>query len=502
MAHCDSLTTSVYEMYDDARADSRTTLHAITEEAEAAEVCYGQRREARRLWLRRVRLWALEGLKRYREAARLTEAAVSGVLYEAGDSLARVNLLLSLIRYRSFGGDFEGAVEVLDRVRPLATVLAYDRRLHLRLSEASLQLDRGNARRARSIADRVVQQLQAAVAADAGGASADDLAFVEARARLIRAEAQMEQGDGPGAVEDLERSAEAYRRLGMLDRLSVALADLGEAHAMAGQPALSEARTEEAFRVAAADSNAKSMIFACLRRGRIRAAKKGYAMARRDFERGLSLADSSGIHRYTFDLEYELAWLDERQRSLALASRRYAALTRREAYFEPGGVRAVALRGKAEARAAVVESALLRRERNVFAGVFLLALLAAAFGLAVAVRRGKQLNDERWRQELIRQLNEGALLRYLEKILTNPGRTAAQIKTRDAPLARRLRRGRLRGVMDLYQCVSELVFAVQEEDISPNAVRLRLRRMCDRKEWNWPTSLEAWRAHFEEHPLG
>lgn len=59
--------------------------------------------------------------------------------------------------------------------------------------------------------------------------------------------------------------------------------------------------------------------------------------------------------------------------------------------------------------------------------------------------------------------------------------------------------------MDLYACLADLVSVVEGKEVTANAVRLRLGRLFDRNGWAWPDGddpIDAWRAHFEEHPLG
>ena len=392
----------------------------------------------------------------------------------------------------------EAAYEVID-------TLAHSEQLQARLTEASLHRERGWHQTAIRRADTIL--------VEAGHTEEPGMDFVRVRALHIRGEARLEQGRDPidasdreRAIEDLEAAAEGFDRLGMWDRRSAALASLAEVYVLIEQDNVAETHLEEAFALARLDASAKPEIFARLVRGRIRAGQGRFDEARRDFERGLALADSTGLHKHTFDLVFERARLDESRRALSQAHRRFEGLSRRDVPFADGAVRAVALKEKAGRRAAELEREILRRERGLLRfGLAVLALLVLA-ALAVAVETRKRLAQETWRRELESKLREGAMLRYMYEAVHHPRQVASQIRERDQGLARRLERGRLRGRTELYKCVVHLVFAIEQREISHDAVRINLRRLFARRGWDdlWPKGsdpVEAWKRHFEKHPL-
>ena len=135
--------------------------------------------------------------------------------------------------------------------------------------------------------------------------------------------------------------------------------------------------------------------------------------------------------------------------------------------------------------------------------MFLFIVAALSVGFAVASRR--RVAPEEWRLNLLVQISEGSALRYLQEVVESPAEVAWQIRKRNRLRARRLQRGKLRGRMDLYACLADLISVVEGKEVTANAARLRLGRLLDRNRWDWPEGddpIEAWRAHFEEHPLG
>ena len=402
----------------------------------------------------------------------------------------RVRVLRYGVRYRSFNGDFDGAMRALDRVQRIAYVLPERERYHVRLSRASLHLDRGHQARAQGLAEQVLQEVRADTAAS--------LEFVRARALLIRAEARMEAEASAWEeiAADLEAAARVYRRLGMGDRLSVALADLGEVYAE-GDSQRSEARLAEALAVARADSNTTSEIFVRYRRGRVGVRARAYDEAARDFERALALAHASGIHKYTADLEYELAHLSEATKALAVARRRYEALAAQAPRFGEGGVRAVVLRARAAARGRELGTVILVGRLK--AG--LLGALAVAMALAVvSVMSRLALARERWQREVAGRAAGRQMLFYMSEVVLNPGRVADSIRREDRSLARRLGRWRLRSRGELYQCVALFIFVVGGRTITHDWVRISLERLFKSNEWDWPDSVEGWKLHVEARP--
>ena len=102
--------------------------------------------------------------------------------------------------------------------------------------------------------------------------------------------------------------------------------------------------------------------------------------------------------------------------------------------------------------------------------------------------------------DLLAQVSEVGTLRYLYATVFNPEQVARQIRKRNRLRSRRLSRGKLRGRMDLYDCLADLVSVVEGREVTANAVRLRLGRLFDRNRWDWPEGedpLKAWRRFFE-----
>ena len=507
-ASCDALTDTVYRVFQQGDHDDIETLRRITVTAGRAEACYQKERPLRRIWLREMRIWSSDQLGRrtrfvenYALASRLAESFWDDFGHVA-TAASKANIARFLIRFRSFQGDFEGTAMALDTAKHYIDALAFDEQFQVRLTEASLLHDDGQHRRAAGAAWAVLAQV-----AD----SDDDLAFVRARARHIRAAARMEieEGRGPDAtnlwteiVADLEAASEAFDRLSMTDRQSAALAGLAEAYARTGHAGKAEELLERAFALARQEASPKPEIFALLRRGRIRAWQGRLDEADDDFDRGLALSNASGIGKHTYDLMFERARLDEARRALAAARARYARLARLRMPFTDGGIRAAALRREAAYRAADIERLLLRRERLLLRLSLAALILLTLAAIAVAAESRKRLAHEAWRRELLATLSEGVMLRYVYEAVHHPRQVAAQIRGLDRGLARRLDRGGLRGRTELYQCLALLVLAIEGREIGPEGVRINLQQHFKRNDWDWPTTPAAWKAHFLEHPLG
>ena len=288
----------------------------------------------------------------------------------------------------------------------------------------------------------------------------------------------------------------------MPDRQSSVLSSLAEAYALTGREALAQDRLAEALALARTQKYPTPEIFALLVRGRIHAAHARFGEAERDFERGLAISDSTGTSSHTFDLLFERARLDETRHALARAKNRYARLARLNLSFANGSVRAVTLRREAAWRAADLERTLLRRERGLLLlGLATLVLLLLA-SLVLTARSNRRLALETWRHTLTSRLTGSAMLCYTYETVHQPRRVATQIRKHDTSLARRLDRGRLRGRTELYRCIAHLVFTVERRDISHDAVRMNLQRLFKKNHWDWPTSIERWKAHFKAYPMG
>ena len=506
---CDALTDEVYRVFQEGNHDSVETLRRITATAGRAEACYEEERTPRRIWLREMRIWSSDQLGRrthfvenYALASRLAEAFWED-FGQAATPASKANVARFLIRFRSFQGDFEGAQMALDTARHYIDALAIEDQFQVRLTGASLFHDNGQHRRAAGEAWRVLAQVAHATE---GGEH-----FVRARARHIRAEALVEIEEEkslaqtslwPGIIADLKAAAEGFEGLSMRDRQSAALAGLAEAYARAGRAEQSEAYLDTAFTLAQQEVSPKPEILALLHRGRIRAYQGRLDEAEADFDRGLVLSDAAGIGKHTYDLMYERARLDEVRRALRPARARYARLARLSVPFADGGVRAAALRREAAYRAADIERLLLRRERLLLRLSLAALVLLALATLFVAVESRKRLWQEAWRRALLETLSETSMLRYVYETVHHPHEVAAQIRGLDRGLARRLDRGRLRGKMELYQCLALLIFAVEGWEISQDGVRINLQRYFKRNDWDWPGTPEAWKAHFLEHPIG
>ena len=511
-ASCDVLTDEVYRLFQEGDHGDTETLRRLTVTSGQAERCYGQERILRRIWLREMRIWASDQLGRrtrfvenYWLASRLAESFWDE-FGQAATPLSKANVARHLIRFRSFQGDFEGASMALDTAKQYIDVLAFDRQLQVHLTEASLFYDDGQHRRAVATARKVLGQ----VAHADGIASGEDLTFVRARARHLRAVAQMklEESRGPAeanawdkVIDDLIAAVGAFDRLGMQDRQIVALAGLAEAYGRTGRADIAEEHLRRAFTLARRDANPEPKIVALLRRGRIRVYQGRLDEAEGDFDRGLALGDSARIGKHTYDLMFERARLDEARRALVSARDRYARLARLDVSFADGAVRAASLRREAAHRAADIERVLLRRERWLLRLALFALVLLTLVALVVAVESRKRLAQEAWRRELEAKLSGGAMLRYVYEAIHCPRRVAAQIRRLDSGLARRLDRNRLRGRTELYQCLALLVLAIEGREITHDGVRINLQRLFKRNAWDWPTSTETWKAHFREHPI-
>ncbi|MCH8962997.1 MAG: hypothetical protein IH820_17210 [Bacteroidetes bacterium] len=203
------------------------------------------------------------------------------------------------------------------------------------------------------------------------------------------------------------------------------------------------------------------------------------------------------MHKYTADLEYELARLSEARRAFAVARRRYEALAAQAPRFGEGGVRAVVLRERAAARGRELGNVILIGRLQ----VGLLGVLAIALALAmVSVMSRRALAQERWQREVAGRAAGRQMLFYMSEVVLNPSRVADSIRKKDRNLARRLGRGRLRSRGELYQCVVLFIFVVEGRTITHDWVRISLDHLFKRTNWVWPDSVEGWKQHFEARP--
>ena len=493
---------TISEAYQNNQRLDADSLSFVASTARRARECFGETNAARRIWLLHRESWSLDELRQYREAAALVELFYDSLVLDASN-LYKARFAFRRIRYRSFSGDFDAVEEALKQAREVISVLSYSEQLHVDLTEASLNSDHGQPWSAIRLAGDVLEK--AAHAAEEGTPGMD---FVQTRARYIQAEARMtiarSGGEGQPWIRiarDLEAVAASYRKLAMPGRYSVALADLAEVYAALGDGPRAQTRITEALAVARREADPKAELYALWRRGRLRAVQGGYRQAGRDFERALALADSSGIDKYTFDLLFDRARLDERRKALARARDRYEAITQREVSFAEGAIRAVALKAEAGERVREVEYLLIARERTVLRIGLVIALLIAVVAVAGAiVSRRSQLFEA----DLMERLAGNATLPFMREIATNPKGASRVISKVDKHLARRLSRGRLRGMMELYECVALLSNRIAGTDLNAHSARMRLQRLFKRNGWDWPKGedpIEAWRRHFEAHTV-
>ena len=209
---CDSLFAEVYQIFLNEDRDSPETLRRIAVRSGEAETCYGQEGTVRRIWLREMRIWALDELAGHIDfientwlASRLSESFWEDFGQTAGPR-AKANIALSLIRYRRFKGDFEGAMMALDTAKHYIDALPLDAQFMVRLNEASIYHDVGQNRRAEAIAGTVLDEMER------GEVGGDEAEFAHARALHIRGMARIELGKDLSetstiaeAIEDLEK---------------------------------------------------------------------------------------------------------------------------------------------------------------------------------------------------------------------------------------------------------------------------------------------------------
>jgi hypothetical protein len=91
----------------------------------------------------------------------------------------------------------------------------------------------------------------------------------------------------------------------------------------------------------------------------------------------------------------------------------------------------------------------------------------------------------------------------MKKVFDHPEEVAALITDDEPRLARRLRdKGTLRSRKDLYLCVAAVEQAVEGHQHSNpgDTVRIDLSRYFKRMKWTWPSSVESWQRHLEQHP--
>ena len=496
----------VFAAYQKPSRVEPDTTRLIVSVANQARACFGEAHASKRIWLLNKEVWGLDELKRYREASRLTKHFFDN-LYNDADSLYKARFGMHAVRFLSFEGDFEGAVEAHDAAVPYLKALSVERRLHTRLNAASLYHEAGQYRRAARMADEVLRE----------GESAAGMEFVPTRARFARTEARMELllkkgaegGDDPEdtwrvIISNLEEVAAAYQALGMMDRYSVTLADLGEAYAQIDEEALSAARLAAAFSVARADENPKSEIFALFRRGRVHLKQQAFDRAERDFNGGLALADSSGIGKYTLDLLFELGRsYEERGRQRRARDAYRLVIDHPQADFIEGAIRMQALKHEAQARLSDVLTRLERRGRLLAYSGWLFALVVLSLLGFMAYKWRASVKGQSRGDEIIKPPGYVGERRhyYLKQIASDPRKAAALIKQFDPRLARRLARSKIRGAGEIYDLVGAVEFVVEGNLPTRDAVRVSLQRLYKDGDWPELDTLEAWRRHFEAHPM-
>ncbi len=475
------------------------SLRLVVRAAKASRQCFRGAYPDRRIWLLHRESWSLDELGRYREAGDLVELFFRDLAGEASPFyLARFSL--RRVRYRSFSGELSATLDALEAARALIGELTVSEQVNARLTAASLLID---GDRPEAAADTIKHVMAEIERLESEGE--DDLRFALARARHLREGARrvIALAEAPPTApeawrtiaESLEQVAGAYRALAMPRRASAVLADLGEAYARLGEMTTSDARLEEALQEAGGDP--KSLLYLHLRRGRVRVRRRQHVLAEADFQRGLVLADSSGVHTHTFDLLFERARLDEGRRRLARARRRYRLIAERPTPFAPGAIRAASIKGSTEERIRSVEHALVVRERGLLRIGIVLVLVLAALGMVVAATSRRQRTAE---ADLAIRLAGKIALVYMKEITADTKAAARIIKKADRHLARRLSRDKLRGKMELYACLAHLMNEIEGARLNAHSARMRLHRLFKAKDWPWPEGedpLKAWRRFFE-----
>lgn len=473
------------------------SLRLVARAAKASRQCFRGAYPDRRIWLLHRESWSLDELGRYREAGDLVELFFRDLAGEASPFyLARFSL--RRVRYRSFSGELSATLEALEAARALIGELTVSEQVNARLTAASILIDGDRPEAAADTINYVMAEIERLV-------SEEDLRFALARAWHLREEARraIALAEAPPTsteawrtiAENLEQVYSAYRALAMPRRASAVLADLGEAYARLGEMTTSDARLEEALLEAGGDP--KSLLYLHLQRGRVRLRRRQHVLAEYDFQRGLVLADSSGIHTHTFDLLFERARLDEGRQRLARARRRYRIIAERPTPFAPGAIRAASIKGSTEERIRSVEHALVVRERGLLRIGIVLVLVLAALGMVVAATRGRQRTAE---ADLAIRLAGKIALVYMKEITADTKAAARIIEKADRHLARRLSRDKLRGKMELYACLAHLMNEIEGGSLNAHSARMRLHRLFKANRWSWPEGedpLKAWRWFFE-----
>ena len=260
------------------------------------------------------------------------------------------------------------------------------------------------------------------------------------------------------------------------------------------------------LRLAREGGNPRGEIFALWRMGRISRRGGLVSLGSQQLQEALRLSEESGVGEFELFIQLELGRLYEDREAWKQAESYYRAVAEasddaryRSRLYDDAKARDEAERRSVAMRMHLAEAASRRLSVLVAGLAFVILLIAGAF--AYQWRRMAHLQQ---RHALLRNgiPEEDDLFerrrRYAYRVIVHPEDVLRALG--DTGSSALLKAG-LENNAQLFVCLCSLERRIDRRSVAAKSMERFLRRHFFKRSWDWPETLEAWRAHFEERPL-
>ena len=474
-------------------------LAFIATSARQAFMCYGPDRPQQRIQLLDREVWALSQLGRVREAEERVDVFYSHLADSATDAF-KARFAIHRLHLRSRSNDFTGAMAAYEEAHRYLDAMPVPRRAHLLLEGASLFERAEHFKHALCLAEEVL-----ALSGREMDVFHTQATFARSRARLALARAA---GPPPDALlhelaTTLDTVATRFRALQLLDHYSHTLVVLGEIFTDTGEHAHAREYFAEAVRLAREEGDVRNEVLALLGRGRAYSTQRLFKQAENDLRTALALTETTDAGPLQADVLLKLGTVYKNMRRWDDAIFHY------ESVINEASQTFVTMQYQAREGLTQVHIARQReaRSRWSYACLFFAVLSLGLISYGVFASRRSRTTRETEQPVMRSPASTTSLparrLVYLQAVLQQPHEVAATIQAMYPGLARRLNNDRLRNRTELYSCVGALEHMMNGRELGnpEDAIRIDLARHFKRNAWSWPTSFDAWRDHFDTHPM-